>query len=139
SGPRHNRLRLTQQDWSRGRSSMKQVVSRIRFFFAPSTHSEKNQPDESALGEADYPAVAYAYEFVLPSYDWAVRRFEGSETRLHNLQTYSATIAFGAPVAAKAISATPNFDSMLFVAGVACFVLVVTVATFARLMWGTLT
>jgi len=57
-----------------------------------------------------HPGVHEAFDFVLPSYDWALRRFEAIDTRLRQIGMAAATFAVGAPVAARAIAEINLFD-----------------------------
>jgi hypothetical protein len=70
-----------------------------------------------ALDDAErWPSVARAYDFVLPSYQMLVSRFEAADTRLTSLLTFTASMLVGLPVLARAIRPDIRFDSPLFIA-----------------------
>jgi hypothetical protein len=83
-------------------------------------------PDEQ------WPAVALAFEFVRPSYELSLKRFEVVEGRIRSLVTLTASLTFGAPVLLRAAwSVPPSFDSPVFVAAMACAAVILVVGTLA--------
>ena len=59
------------------------------------------QPD---FNSDKYKSLGLAYEFVVPSHDWAIRRLEAAERRIDNLMRFiiTVTLALGASVIAVA-------------------------------------
>ena len=70
--------------------------------------------------EREWPAVARAYDFVMPSYQWLVSRYESAEGRLTTLITIAATVMFGIPVFAKNLRPDISFSSFWFRAAILC-------------------
>jgi hypothetical protein len=66
---------------------------------------------------SQYPSVDLAYDFVKPSYDWMVTRFEAINSKIQGLLTFSVTITAAIPVIIKSIfnniSFTPWFTGAL--------------------------
>ena len=83
-------------------------------------------------GESDH----LIYEFVIPSYNWALQRLDSAERRLQGLLLYLATLTFAIPVATLAIAGEDNqLDGLDWTAkaAVGCFILATIVGLFARL------
>lgn len=70
--------------------------------------------------EEQWPAVALAYEFVRPSYDIMLKRFEIVEGRIRALLTLTASLTFGAPVFATAALGTMPFTSLSLQLALTC-------------------
>lgn len=66
--------------------------------------------------EAQWPAVALAYEFVRPSYDIMLKRFEIVEGRVRALITLAASLTFGAPVFVRAAGLELSYASPWLIA-----------------------
>ena len=60
--------------------------------------------DENDFDPTHYPSISLAYHFVLPTYDWALRRLESIERRIDLLARTTITIALAAPASAFAIT-----------------------------------
>ena len=60
--------------------------------------------DENDFHPTRYPSIPLAYDFVLPTYDWALRRLESIERRIDILARSAITIALAAPASAFAIT-----------------------------------
>ncbi len=75
--------------------------------------------------ESQYPSVDLAYEFVKPSYDWMLTRFEAANSKIQGLLTFSATITASLPIIAKAIINNVDFSSLWFIGAIATFVFLV--------------
>ena len=52
--------------------------------------------------ETKWPGVNVAFEFVLPSYQWMLARFEAADTRIQTMTVFAATVMLGVPVLAPA-------------------------------------
>jgi hypothetical protein len=63
-----------------------------------------------ALNEA-FPGVATAYDFVLPSYHWAIARFEAADSRIQTLQTVILAVSTGIPALMKSTGGQQSFTS----------------------------
>jgi hypothetical protein len=82
-----------------------------------------NEKVESASGRERWPAVDKAYDFVIPSYQLMVGRFEAADNRLTSLLSLAATLTLAAPIFAKNVQPTISFASPLFVLGMVLFLL----------------
>jgi hypothetical protein len=91
----------------------------------------------SQSDENQWPAVETAYDFVVPSYQLLVSRFEAADTRLTSLLTLVATFALGAPVFAKNVRESLAFDSSWFIFAMLCAVLAIACGVWGR-MYGSL-
>lgn len=94
--------------------------------------------DDRAEQEDQYPAVKYAYDFVLPSYQWAIARMDAAVTRIQGLMMFAATVTLGAPVIGRALSDDVRFSSIWFIGALGLFVLSMILGLIAR-EYGTLT
>jgi len=52
----------------------------------------------SCEDETAYPSVNEAFSFVVPSYQWALERFERNDSRLQQIVTIAASITVGFPL-----------------------------------------
>lgn len=71
-----------------------------------------------------WPGVTPAYDFVKPSYDWMLHRLKAANGRIQNIMNFSATVAFAAPVLAKAVIPSPSYSSWWFYLALSMFGLV---------------
>jgi hypothetical protein len=96
-------------------------------------------PTRSDAGaeEDKWPAVGVAYDFVKPSYDWAIARFEAVSTRIQALQTIAATITLGTPAFVLAVRKDIHFNSRWFIAALVAFGLTLLAGWVGR-SWGRL-
>jgi hypothetical protein len=69
-------------------------------------------PDEQ------WPAVFRAYDFVIPSYQLMVNRYEAADGRLTQILTLVSTLLFSIPVFAKTIRPQASFSSPLFLSAI---------------------
>jgi hypothetical protein len=81
----------------------------------------------------DWPAVDRAYDFVLPSYQWLLTRFEAADTRLTTLINLATSLTLAVPLFAKAIRPEISFTSRWFLGGILLFVLAVVAGLVGRL------
>jgi hypothetical protein len=70
--------------------------------------------------ERAWPAVEAAYDFVLPSYQMLMSRFEAADNRLTALITFASSITLGGPLFAKAVRPSIDFRSPVFWIAIAC-------------------
>lgn len=70
-----------------------------------------------------WPAVDTAYDFVIPSYQLLVTRFEAADTRLTALLTLGSTLTVTVPIFAKNVQSDISFASPFFLLGMALFLL----------------
>ncbi len=59
--------------------------------------SEKSKPEP-------YPGVNDAFTFVLPSYQWALERFERNDSRLQQIVAVAASLTVGIPLLAQRVN-----------------------------------
>ena len=91
------------------------------------------QPNnESDFDAAQWPSVDLAYEFVAPSYDWAQRRFESIERRIHTFLAFTATLTLGVPALMAAVAQCVNFGSAWFIAGMICAIIILLLGIGAK-------
>ncbi len=90
-----------------------------------------NEPDFDA---SQWPSVDLAYEFVAPSYDWAQRRFESIERRIHTLLAFTATLTLGVPVLVTTAVGHANFVSIWFIAAVVCAIATLALGMAAKIL-----
>jgi hypothetical protein len=96
-----------------------------------STELENNVEDRTD-DPAEYPAVDTAFDFVLPSYQFMLSRFESADTRLTALLTFTSTITLAVPLFAKNLNPTIDFHSPLFLLGVGAFLVGATAGVVGR-------
>ena len=92
-----------------------------------------NEPDNASDFDASqWPSVDLAYEFVAPSYDWAQRRFESIERRIHTFLAFTATLTIGVPALMAAVAQCVNFASVWFIAGMICAAIILLLGIVAK-------
>jgi hypothetical protein len=65
--------------------------------------------------EKDYPGVERAYDFVIPSYQWMMARYDSVDAKLQNAIAFVATITTTVPALSSLAGHKLNFRSQLFV------------------------
>lgn len=84
------------------------------------------------LSPEDLAGLDRAYDFVQPSYQWALTRFEANNTRLQNLLTAITSVSLAVPALAGALNEALSFDNAWFkLAGIA-FLLAVAAGFYGR-------
>ena len=66
----------------------------------------------------EYPAVPSAYDFVIPSYQWLVGRFDAADQRLTFLLGLISTLTLGAKMFATALRPDISFRSVWFISAI---------------------
>ena len=84
--------------------------------------------------EHRYPSVDLAYNFVKPSYDWMLNRFEAANSKIQGLLTFSATVTAAFPILAKAIFDNVDFSSLWFYGAIIAFIFLVVTGIVGRRM-----
>jgi len=80
--------------------------------------------DETEKDEgSEYPSTGLAYEFVKPSYDWMLNRFEAMNSKIQMLLTFATTVTVAVPIFAKAIFDGIDLNSGWFYGAIICYVL----------------
>jgi hypothetical protein len=87
--------------------------------------------DGSTTRRPNVTAVKYAYDFILPSYQWAVLRFDAAISRIHALMMCAAMITIGAPLIGRA-SAGLRFSSLWFIVAIVLFATLMILGVIAR-------
>ncbi len=82
--------------------------------------------------EANYPAVKYAYDFVMPSYQQMASRFDAADNRLTTLLTLITTLTTGAPVFAKAVRPDISLKSPFFISMMVLGIIAAVTGMFGR-------
>lgn len=97
------------------------------------TDSASSQPipTDDELKES-WPSIPLAYEFVRPSYDLMLKRFEVMEGRARGLLAIVATVIFGVPAFAKAILVNADFSAPTFYGAVAAAIMAATIGLWAQ-------
>jgi hypothetical protein len=80
--------------------------------------------------------INQAYDFVLPSYGWAIQRVDAAASRLQNLQTFAAILTFAAPVIVKALNPEANLMSGWFLSAFLIFAFIGLISLIVRLWPG---
>jgi hypothetical protein len=93
------------------------------------------QPDPPVPPEEQWPSVPLAYEFVRPSYDIMLRRFETVEGRIRALVTLTGTLTFAAPVFARSVRPDIPLASLWFILAASAAILVVGLGVVATVFW----
>ena len=75
--------------------------------------------------ESAWPGVEFAYDFVVPSYDWALRRYEASNGRLQNVVALTLTVTTAVPILSRFVAPDADILSPLFLAAVSIAAMVV--------------
>ena len=88
----------------------------------------QRQRDE--LSPDDYPSVELIYDFVLPSYDWAVRRLDTLERRIDHILNLLFTLTLAVPVVTIAIAGADNNPDFLHWSGIVALGLFLVTAVF---------
>jgi len=84
--------------------------------------------------DQSYPSTDAAYAFVQPSYAWMIGRLDAAESRIQQLQAFSATLTFAAPVLIHSLKPSAQFTSPWFYAALVGFVLVLLLGVLARVL-----
>lgn len=80
----------------------------------------------------DMLALNLAYDFVLPSYQWALARFEAGNTRLQTMLTIVASTSLAVPAVASALNETLSFTDKWFLLAGAVFLVAMAVGVYGR-------
>jgi hypothetical protein len=88
--------------------------------------------------EATWPGVKLAYDFVLPSYQWAITRFEAVDSRIQTLQAFIVTVTLGLPTIATLIFKNISFTSWCFMIACGLAITAVVIGLVGR-SWGGIT
>ena len=79
-----------------------------------------------------YPGVNCAYDFVLPSYQWMLARFEATSNRLQTLLGFATTVTLAVPAIATSIRKDVQFSSPWFLCAFVLFGLIMIIGLVAR-------
>ena len=90
-------------------------------------------PGVTTDSEREWPGVAPAQAYVLPSYQWMVARYEAADSRIQSLLTFVATVTFAVPTLSRAIRPEIPLRSRWFICAVGIAVLVAGIGLYARL------
>jgi hypothetical protein len=97
------------------------------------TEFENKPGDEVGLsGPKYFPAVDRAYDFVIPSYQLLINRFEAADNRLTALLTLASTLTLAVPIFAKNVQPNISFNSPLFIVGMLIFLVIAIVGIWGR-------
>lgn len=83
--------------------------------------------------EERFPSVGRAYDFVLPSYQLLVNRFEAADARLTNLATIASTVLLGLPVFGRTVRPDIQLSSPLLLMAIGLLIVSGVVATTGRM------
>ena len=89
-------------------------------------------PDVPVVGPEQYPSVVVAYDFVLPSYQMLLGRFESADNRIGSLITTVSSLTLAAPILARAVRPEIVFSSAFFIVALVFFGISIVVGLFAR-------
>ena len=85
-----------------------------------------------------FPAVPSAYDFVIPSYNWMLSRYEAANSGIQTLLGYVTTLTFALPALAISTGKKLQFCSLHFYIAIALFLLIIITGLVVRL-WGHIT
>ena len=80
----------------------------------------------------DSPGLDLAYDFVQPSYQWALARFEAGNTRLQTTLAVIVSASLAVPALAKALNDALSFTDKWFLFAGAVFLATVAVGVYGR-------
>lgn len=78
-----------------------------------------------------WPSVGLAFQFIEPSYAWMLDRIGAANNRIQQLQTFSATVTFAAPVLGRSLISDLPFESGWLYLALGMFVLTIGLGTYA--------
>ena len=84
------------------------------------------------LSPENLPALDLAYGFVLPSYQWALARFEAGNTRLQTMLAIVASVSLAMPALARLINPSLSFADGWFLSAVAVFLAAMAAGAYGR-------
>ena len=85
-----------------------------------------------------YPGVDEACDWAKLSYSWALQRLDAVDSRIQNLQAYSASVVLAGFAVSGAVSKDADFKSVWFLIALAGFAVMVVAGAVGR-AWGTVT
>ena len=91
------------------------------------------EEDEIQSGD-QWQGMLLAYDFVLPSYDWAMQRLNAVEGRIQSLMMFSVSLAVTGPVLVASLVDEVRLGSGWFVAALVA-ALAILVAEPSRGLW----
>ena len=78
------------------------------------------------------PGLDLAYDFVQPSYQWLLSRFEAGNTRLQTMQAVVASVSLAVPAFARLLEQTLSFADARFVAAVVVSLAAIAIGVIGR-------
>jgi len=101
--------------------------------------NEQTAPhDDDSSPETEWPSVPFAYDFVIPSYQWVLTRFEAVDSRIQTLQAFIATTTLGVPAIATTMFKTIKFTSCWFLGAIGLAGVAIIIGLIGR-SWGRIT
>lgn len=98
--------------------------------------SDTDTAPETPPRPEDMPGLDQAYDFVLPSYQWALARFEAGNTRLQTMLTIVASTSLAVPAVASALDETLSFTDKWFLLAGVVFLAAMAVGIYGRHVGG---
>jgi hypothetical protein len=83
-----------------------------------------------------WPGVTSAQAFVLPSYQWAMSRYEAADARIQTLLTFVTTVTFAVPTLCRALRPDLALNSPWFVKALLVATVIIGVGLVTRLRGG---
>jgi len=99
------------------------------------SNQQTTSHDAGSSPEIKWPSVPFAYDFVLPSYQWMLSRLEAIDGRIQGILTFAATFTLGMPLIGKSIIKDISFTSRYFLGALGVFSIIVAYSV-VRLSWG---
>jgi len=93
-------------------------------------------PDENSANppqKEEWPGVSRAYDFVVPSYQLMLNRFEAADSRLASLLTTASSLTLAVPIFAKTVRSDISYSSPWFWVAMTIFGLITLVGLIGRL------
>ena len=90
------------------------------------------QTRSETLSPEDMPGLNLAYDYVQPSYQWLLSRFEAGNTRLQTMQAVVASVSLAVPAFAKLLDQALSFADARFVLAAGAFLAAMAVGVVGR-------
>ena len=84
------------------------------------------------LSPEDMPGLDRAYDFVQPSYQWALARYEAGNTRLQTMLTVVASVSLAVPTLAKLLDDSLLFADKWFALACVAFLAAMAIGVYGR-------
>ena len=88
---------------------------------------------EHVDNSTQYPGLAQAQAYVIPSYQFMLSRLEAVDSRLQTVVAFVATVTLAVPAMSRALQPTISFESAWFVSAIGLALATVALGSVVRL------